>query len=137
MVRGVGGLVLFLLGGGGVGGGVTIIGVRGVLCFFDPVLVVYVHSVRPGKMFRTGGCIVWYCGPGVLWIPSRISRSLCIIPLVILGCAYLGGFGRIGFGALARALRILASSPSDTPSFSGTHALLCSVLIPRRLKRRN
>ena len=93
VVRGVGGLVLFRLGGGGVGGGVSVIGVRCVLCFFDPVLVVYVHSVRPGKMLRTGGCIVWNCGPGVLWIPSRISRSLCIIPLVILGCAYRGGFG--------------------------------------------
>ena len=80
-------------------------------------------------MLRTGGCIVWNCGPGVLWIPSRISRSLCIIPLVILGCAYRGGFGRIGFGALARALRTLASSPSHTTSFSGTHALLCSVVM--------
>ena len=107
----------------------SIIGVRCVLCFFDPVLVVYVHSVRPGKMLRAGGCVVWNCGPGVLWMPSRISLSLCIIPLVILGCAYLGGIGRIGIGALARALRTLASSPSDTTSFSGTHALLCSVVM--------
>ena len=127
--HGVGSLVLFRLGGGGVGGGVSSVGVCCVLCFLDPVLVVYVHSFRPWKTLISGGVSVWNCGLGVLWVPFKISRSLCTIPLVILGCAYIGGLGGAGFGALDRAFRFWTSSPSETTSFSGIHACLCSAVM--------
>ena len=45
--RGGGGLVLFRVFGGGCGGGISFVGVCCVLCFLDPVSVVYVQSVLP------------------------------------------------------------------------------------------
>ena len=129
MSRGVGGFVLFRLAGGGGGGGVSFVGVCCVLCFLDPVLVVYVHSVRPWKTLLFGGVSVWNCGPGGLWVPLKISRSLCTILLVILGCAYIGGLGGAGVGASDRAVRFWAPSPSETNSFSGIHACLCSAVM--------
>ena len=53
--RGGGGFVLFRVLGGGGGGGASFVGVCCVLCFLDPVIVVYVRSVLPWKMLRFGG----------------------------------------------------------------------------------
>ena len=98
--RGGGGFDIFRVFGGGVGGGgggggvALFVGLCGVLCFLDPVAVLYEHSVLPWKMLRRGGACVWNCGPGVLWDPFMISRSLAIIPCVILGLVYIGCFGR-------------------------------------------
>ena len=58
MLRGGGGLVLLRVFGGGGGGVVLFVGVCCVLCFLDPVSVVYVHSVLPWKMLRRGGACV-------------------------------------------------------------------------------
>ena len=52
---GGGGLVLFRVFCGGGRGTVSLIGVYCVLCFLDPVIVVYVHSVLPWKILRCGG----------------------------------------------------------------------------------
>ena len=121
MSHGGGGLVLFRVFGGGGGGVVSLVGVCCVSCFLDPVSVVHVQFVLPWKMLLCGGVCVWNCGPGVLWVPFKISRSLAIIPRVILGCAYIGGFGGACVGVSSFAVLIWASSPSDTTSFSAAH----------------
>ena len=111
------------------GGGSSLGGACCVLCFLDPVTVLYVHSVRAWKMVRSGGASVWNWGPGVFWTPLRISRSLATIPRVILGGANvvcLGGLGGTWGGVVDRDAQIWASSPSDTTSFSATHVFLCS-----------
>ena len=99
-----------------------------VLCFLDPVSVVYVHSVLPGKMLRRGGVCVCNCGPGVMWDSFKISCSLAIIPRVILGRAYTGSFGGVWDGGFALADLFRASSASATTSFSATHVRLCSAV---------
>ena len=65
----------------------------------------------------------------MLWVPFKISRSRCIIPRVILGCAYIGGLGGVRVGVVALDDLLWASSPSETTFSSATHVRLCSAVI--------
>ena len=71
----------------------------------------------------------------MLWVPFKISRSRCIIPQGILGCAYIGGFGGVWVGVVALDDLLWASSPSEATSFSATHVGLCAVVMSVDISR--